>query len=1144
MALHLVYGSSLSNKTEELYDVIIRESEAHPDRNYVIIVPEQASLMVQESIVNRHPRHGVSNIDILTFNRLAFKVFKDNDLPTLEAMDETGKILLLRYVTLLHEKELKVLRKGIRKVGMLTELKSVISELVQYNISPEELKKQAEKLGEHKALQGKIEDIALIYEAFMTQVHKQRELAEERVARLADAISNWGSIENTVFAFDDFTGFTPPQYNVLTTLIQRCPDIYVGITLGRGEEIEQHKNEDDLFYMSAHMASRLKEIAIMKGISYEETRAAETEALPEICHIEKQIYRYPQTEFSAETDRIQFVKAKNGKNEIAALLHAVLQDVKNGYRYRDIGVIMGNPEDEREEIETCFSDAGVPFFIDSQKNVSDNALCCFLRDAMKIVDTNFSFDAVFSFAKNPIVVRMVAKKRKDELPAYERICEIENIALAYGFRGAKAYSREWEIKSRSFKEYRLPVVNETKDAVIMGALRFAEEISKAASVREKINACRKLMACYDTETALSQIANGIIHDEKEKRSEAQKKLLADEYSDIFRFVNGILDQYENIFEDTEMGTDLFFEVLSTGLQNVFMKHVPPTKDRVVIGNLKRTRLGKIRKLYVLRVNEGVLPESHSGSGLLSDRDREVLKEGNVILAETAKEKAFFDRYYFYLLLTKPQDSLTLSYVTANNDGKGVLPSDLIGTLRKMFPRAAYSTAEKETLFAVNSPNGGLNLLAEKMAELKANGGAPEKNVQALYQWYDERKDWEEELFKIGEGLFYRHNNEKLTKELAKKLYSDELRGSVSLLESYAQCPYRHFLNYGLRLREKEQFKIEATDLGTLLHDSIDSFFRTTKAEGKQWFELSEQEEKQLLGDCVKQVVSDSRNGLLTDNARNSYVAKRIERLCNRTIWALKKQWKAGSFETTETEIEFGEGKEIPAIALPLSDGGKLVLQGRIDRMDLAEDEDRVYVKIIDYKSSARDLNFTKIKNGTQLQLLLYLGAASRGEEKKHAGKQVVPAGVYYYGMTDPLVKRGKNNPEDQIFNELSLHGLTNSAPEVAAKVDADFEKSKVVKGLKGKDGEVKGGIPTADFECLGQFALQKAAELGNSILDGEIAVAPILENRGTGCDFCPYQSVCGFDTRIEGYHGRQSGKVELEELVKETNASETEGENK
>ena len=141
MALRLLFGSSVSRKTEAVYDALIERSEAHPEQNYIIVVPEQASLQVQEAIVARHPRHAVSNIDILTFNRLAYRVFEESGAGTREALDDYGKIMLLRLVTIEHEKELRVLQKGISKIGMLSELKSVISELVQYNVSPEVLEK-------------------------------------------------------------------------------------------------------------------------------------------------------------------------------------------------------------------------------------------------------------------------------------------------------------------------------------------------------------------------------------------------------------------------------------------------------------------------------------------------------------------------------------------------------------------------------------------------------------------------------------------------------------------------------------------------------------------------------------------------------------------------------------------------------------------------------------------------------------------------------------------------------------------------------------------------------------------------------------------------------------------------------------------
>ena len=666
MTLRLVFGSSVSKKTEALYDALIMDSVRHPEQNYIIVVPEQASLQVQEAIVARHPRHAISNIDVLTFNRLAFRVFEETGERTREAMDDYGKIMLLRLVTEQHIHELGTLKKGIRKIGMLSELKSVISELVQYNVPPSVLREKAEALSAHKALQEKLRDLALIYEAFMTAVHEKREIAEERIARLAETLYRWPSAGKTTIAFEGFTGFTAPQYDVLRALLKCCPEVLVCVTAGSTEIeaacrenagadaaagapgrgwLKENEDESALFHMSRTMTVRLRELAISERVEVTEAAITDTKLFtPEIFHLEKHIYRGGKAPYAGENAAVRIVKARKRKDEVAWVLHEIMKGIReDGLRFRDFAVVAGDLEGDREEIEEQFAAAGIPCFIDMRKPIAEDPLVRLLTDAMRVREAGFSFDSMFSFAKNPIVLHYLEENSgtEDLFSPFERISEAENFARARGFRFRAQYEKDWEASGRQFYTGRFPVINATKGLLFGGLFAFDDEMKAAGSVHERIEAIRALLRAYQAEEALDDLA-------KERITHPE---LADEYRRVHEKIARDLDRFEDIFGDRDLEDDLFRAVFESGLQSLVMGHVPPTKDRVVIGDLRRTRLSDVKRLFVIGANDGVLPKDHEGGGLLSDYDREILRAQQVELSETARELSAEDRYYIYLLLT-------------------------------------------------------------------------------------------------------------------------------------------------------------------------------------------------------------------------------------------------------------------------------------------------------------------------------------------------------------------------------------------------------------------------------------------------------------------------------------------------------------
>ena len=857
----------------------------------------------------------------------------------------------------------------------------MFSEFSEYNVTPEALREKAGLLPEEDRLRRKLTDLTALYEEFLRLVHERFDLAEEQLGVLRDTIPSWKAAPSVTIAFDGFTGFTPPQYEVIGALMQYAACVIFGFTVGSEYEPKDNKAPEDLFYMPTVAAEKLKELAIRNGVEYrEETVTGGEDPRPDaLKYAEKHLFAVAEEPYEAMTEAIRVIRGRTFREEIRFAVREIERKVREGCRYRELAVVTGDLAGYREELEIALREAGIPYFMDANKPVGHSALIRFVLDALWVVRDNFAYDAVYSFLKNPILT-----ESGNELMTRDRIAELENFAAARGFRSRSGYAKIWEGGYKSFAAERLPFVNETKDAAVTPLLRFADKMGKKPTVAERIEALRDLLEAYKADEVLLKTGRTV----GEETGEALEK----EYASLYRFLMDYLDRAADIIGELTLSTEFFEDLMRAGLATLELRRVPPTKDSLLVGNLTRTRLGNVRHLLVLGANEGNLPPVPASAGFLNDFERKTLKDLNLSIAETAEETVCNARYYLYLLFNEPTESLTLSYATSKNNGEALNPAEILRSVQQLFPKIREENASGGVFPEVSSESSALRELARALRELRFPGekADPEtaEDARALYQWFSERGDRDDALREIQKGLFYRYEKEVIPERTAEALFGEVIRGSVSRLECFATCPHWHFLNYGLCLNPRVVYEINRADLGSIAHKSIETFFHLLKEEGKAWEELTEKEQEELVARSVEKVTETYGNEIFGDSARNAFLVTRIRRLMKRTLWALAKQWQSGAFQKTESEVRFEDAD----FSARHGSTAKTALSGRIDRIDVAEDEGKVFVKIIDYKSSSKTIDFTDVYYGLQLQLLLYMQVALDREQKSIPGRKRFPPG--------------------------------------------------------------------------------------------------------------------------------------------------------
>ncbi len=1102
MPLKFVFGPSGSGKSSYLYQHVIQESMKYPERNYIVLVPEQFTMQTQKDLVMMHERKGIMNIDVLSFARLAYRVFEETGGGGLPVLDDEGKNLILRKIAGDYESELKMLGGHMKKQGYISEVKSVISEFTQYDIGEDEIERVMESAGESSRLYYKLADIRLLYRGFTDYLREKYITKEELLDVLSREVEKSERLKNSTVVLDGFTGFTPVQDRLLGELMRHCREVIVTVTMDRRENPYVYEHPYQLFALSKQMVTSLLQIAKQNKIPVEEPvelydhvpwRFKEQEAL---AFLEKHLFRYGAGAYEKEQEQVKLHLAKNPREEAYAVAEQVRRMMReDGYRLRDIGVIVSDMDVYADHLKQAFIKYDIPFFMDYKRSILLNSFVEYIRSVLHMAEQSFSYESVFRFLRTNLAGF-----------TYEEIDELENYVIGLGIKGYKHWQEKWTRKLKGMAQEDLDKMNHYRRQLVEkvdGLIYVLRQRRK--TVADITRAIYEFMVQENLQVRLA---------EQEELFKAKGELaLAREYAQIYRIVIELFDKFVELLGDEEVSLSEYCKLLDAGLEEARVGVIPPEVDQVVIGDMQRTRLKDIKALLFAGANDVYLPGALLRTGLLSELDREKFAREKLTLSADGKEKAYVQKFYLYLNLTKPSEKLDIYYSKVSADGKSVRPSYLIQELQKLFPKLKVRDEERYLKEQELTENIGFDRMIREFVQKRheTDGAWCE-----LYNWYKKNPKWQEKVERFLEAGYYRKPLDALTEEAAKRLYGEEFETSITRMERFAVCAFSHFLTYGLGLREREEYDFQAADLGNVCHRALERFSYKVEQETGDWLKLTEEQRNQYVEESVEEAIADYGNSILYSSSRNAYLIVRMKRMLEKTVWALTKQLAAGDFKPSAYEMRFANGK--------------------IDRVDTCEDGDCIYVKVIDYKTGSKSFDVTALYHGLQLQLMVYMDAALQLEQKKHPQKEILPAGVFYYRIQDPLIDRPKEGEEQEsILKELKPDGMISLEKEVLEHLDhCMVGESSVIPVKYNKNGSLSKSSKAAsaqDFYLMMKYAVNKVEEIRQKILSGDVKVNPYRRGTETSCDYCSYRQICGFDTKMEGYRYREIDAMSVDKVI-------------
>jgi len=1107
MKMQYIFGGAGTGKTEECFKEMLSLSE-DKFKNIIYIVPEQFSLEAERKLAEKSKNKVIMNIQVLSFQRLAYHMFSQTGIKSQKSLDDTAKAMLIRKILNIHKNELKFFKNTNITPGFIDKICDLIKEFHQYSISPNDLLDSSRK---NQPEDIKLSDIALIYSSYLSYIENNYISMDEALDILAVNINQLDFIEGAYIWIDNFSGFTPQEYKVISSLLKKAEKVSISLTVRTGDLYYRDLKQNDIFFEIKRAVNKLTDICSKEGIKILSPLLLKDcirlKDAPDLLFLEKNYFNYRPVRFTGENKRVKIYRALSRYDEVSMAADKIIELVRDkGYQYCDIAILAADMKAYENMVESIFKSYHISFFIDSRMDISAHPLIELVRAAVEIPARDWSYESIFRFLKSGLI-----PMNKDDIDI------LENYVIAYGIKGYKWRLPEWLYGFSKDSLFNKDKIHELKNEACKYINYFAEGMSKKTALTGNEFTLRLYHMLKELNVKESMEA---LYEEAYNKDD---KPLMKKHLGAWENLCQVLDKISDIFGDIQMDLSQFFEIFETGILSRDTGAIPPVRDRVIFGDIYRSRLDEIKALIVLGVLENEFPKVKKDDGILGDKDRASLSEKGIELAPDSFQAMQNDNFLIYSVLARATELLILSYPSSDLEGKAMFSSSVISRIEKLFEDTNLDYSEEEFIS-----------LPEPMLEKAALGiqnSLKEKNINSLYkaliEWYENNTKYASYIKKIKE-IAHSKGHESLSPETTEMLYPREIKTSVSRLEKYAECPFAFFAKYNLGLKERSEYQVRSLDMGNLFHGILEEFSRLIFENNMEWGSLNQRDIDLYTNKAISIVKNNFKSDIFLNDAPATYALQRAERTARKSIWALSLHLKRGSFKPYGAEIDFGIKSPLTGIKIELSEKHILMLTGRIDRVDLLKSDGKVYVKIIDYKSGSKAFNPTDIYYGMQLQLLLYINSLIKNAKALfNIETEMLPGGIFYFRINDPVIeyneKISPDNIEKFILEQFKMSGLILGESTVIEALDNSIEKSSPVisvnKNAKGEYTSRSGAIADENtFKKAMDYSVEKAKEIGRHMIGGRILPLPFKKGNATGCDYCQYKGICAFDPKENPYN--------------------------
>jgi ATP-dependent helicase/nuclease subunit B len=1091
------------------------------------IVPKQATFSYERMLTTESGLGGFFRARVVSFDLLGRQILEECGGTAVPEITGYGRQMILGMLLRRNEGKLRFFSSVARQAGLAVKLDATFAELERSGRSAGDLAEIAAEveLGgsdsiDASALGAKLHDLHLIYQAYSDYLGQDRLDPHRRLQQVLGSIANCSMLKGAEVYIDGFLEFTEYERQVIAGIAKVCKELEITILVDPGsatvkdphflpEELSLfHKTEEA--YRRVYFALTSENIVVDTPVVLREGKRFKSK---ELGRIEAELFVPAGHRNAEQCDAVELIEARDRRAEAEAAAGRVRDLLREGYRLREISVLMREGEPYMELLSASFREHELPHFLDRRRTAGHHPVLQFMRAALQIVLHPYAHEGMIGILKSGLAG--LSTEECDALENYVLLHRVKGVTWAkkeaWNARAGRRSGEEDEIRGRVEVEE----IDRSRKSVVDRLRPFVERVgsTEPMRVREIVLAIFQLFEAFGVR---QEMAKWIARAEKEEQFEQRA-----EHEQVWAELVDLFDQMCDVMGDEVVTLPGFLEILEAGMETFDLGVAPPTVDQVLIGLVDRTRSAQSRAVILVGMNEGVFPRISREDSVLSDAERKELRGRQVETEPDSVWRQLDESLLGYVAFTRASEKLILTRALADEGGKPMGASVFWEELKEVCPEAKLVGEEAGILDTPRRLVTALMNWVRKGAE-----GEQAKTYAALYAWLAQRETRGDaiDLMRFrGWGALSYANDASLSEAVRGKLFGGPLVASASQMESFAACPFKHFMRYGLRLEPRVEEEPTAMDLGGVYHDTLDRLVKSVLEKKIKWTELSEEKARELIESCSGVVGKRLRDELMVSNARNRYLLGHIERTIEKVVAAQKAMAERGHFVPAFTELMFGfEKGSLPALEVETPGGSELILRGKIDRVDVLEG--RAF-SVVDYKMSERTLNYDELRQGLSVQLLTYLLVLDAHGEKL-TGVKMTPAAAFYVKLLRGLdaVKHPSEalDPWEPGFHlKQKPRGILDGgfASGFDERLGPGVRSDVIMAQIKQDGTFAKAGdyATTGELRTLLDFVQRRLGELADEIMEGNVEIRPYKMGTTSACVNCDYRSVCRFHVRTNRY---------------------------
>lgn len=1090
--LKVILGKSKTGKTTHIYNEI--EDNIHLGKRVILFVPSQSRAKAENEYMRILDKKGVIGVNITTISQFVKEELKIQNLHINEKyMSRLDRKVILTQVIRENPELFNIFKKVKNYPGFLDTLDIYMDLFRKGEITPEDYSNIEI---EDKRVNLKFKEILSVYAKYMEKIKENYidSVDEMELFLSSFSKSEWFKDQNIVVFFDAYNNFSNSEFKLIDKILKNRIDVTISLNTDI-TRIEDTYISSSIFEESNKTYKKLLKLANKNDTEVENIVKYENvfNAPKDIKYVANNLFDTSEKEIEKkELVNIEFEMYTNVLKEVEAVANTISNYIKNGYRYSDIIIYTTDVDEYYKIINRAFYEHSMEVYATQSRYITESILVKYILAILNLSIRGLNLELIFDILK----LGLTDIDLKD-------IYVLENYMKEFNVNKYLVNSKFTLNNER--KSYDLDRLNEIKNQIV-SMYSFTKDLDNISS-KEYVENIYVHLEENNIFSNFEEIVKPVEMDAINTDRENFEKQVWNGVCDVF-------DSIIRIYKDTELKVDEFTNIINIILKDVKIKTLPPLKDQIELADINSTKTESKKIAFFIGVVEGKFPKKVDEDIFFLDSELEKLKDKNIEIRETTISKLNMGFFNIYEALNNICEKLYICIPSATMDGKATRKSSLITLIEQIanfkINGQVTKNDEKVDIESISSKDELFMWLLKSIRSFDALNTEEKEDVLTVFEYFRGDKDY-------NAILDFKKDDSNLSEEIVDEVYSNEFKSSVSKLETYKKCPFSYYMQYILRVNPNKEAALNVMELGSFMHGVLESFSKYLFAREIKWNDILSEDFESLNEDYEKileNIIEEQIDSILSkqkQSVRYMVLKRKLTNTMKKVIRTVAISFYQSEFVPFGYEIEFKDDSIFLPMEIELEKGRKMKIIGKIDRADILDLGDEKYIRIVDYKSSAKDLNVEKIREGLSLQLISYLIALMDNKKEEN----IKPAGLLYFNLSDKLVPIGQYENDTEVIRKklikkLKMNGLFVKNVDILNKMDRNFEKDPANSLIDVTMKSVKsGGVKTVteeEFEVLCKETKNILKSIGDEISKGVVKIAP--NKKADPCKYCNYSATC------------------------------------